>query len=472
MDTSKNLKNVTKNEIGGAYFNQKTKPRLMILPKQKSRKDGLCKVYIELSVTQKSEQNSKRKFKRVATSVRVAPEQWSIAKEEVKPSHPEHILLNRKLKESLNAVDGYVNTKIDGKAYSQPLPTELKTFEKYFDLKHRKTLISYLDDYINYRQLNSVRNTWKEFRTLKGRLERYQEHVNKILFFESIDFDFAESLKAWGKSIKLNPNTLKKTFDALGTFLNHFYNDQFKLNFYLKADFREKKFIKVSGTHTPDPSPLYGDEIKKLIAFKPTKPITYVNRKGEEKQLTLNGQYRIKNLFLLACCCGLRFSDLTSLKKANFIDDSIRIRASKTDNKKESNTLSIPILDVARNILNEIDYDITKIKLSNQKSNDYLTIVLKHIGVDTPTIDYEYSANGERKEKEVAKYDVVTFHSSRDTFITNMLIAGVDIPTIMSWTGHNKFETFKKYIRLSEQYLKTQHKKVINVFGEPVKRIE
>lgn len=460
------MKNVTKDDLDGAYSSPKTKPRLMTLQKQKSKKDGTVMIYVELSIDDRLKKKE-RKFKRVPTGIRVLPEQWSKAKEEIKQSHPAHVQLNRTLQEHLNSVQFYMHGKFVNEAYNKGLPSEMKTFEKYFDKSNRKTLISYLEDYIVYRQSDSVRGTWKEFRTLKGRLDRYEKHFNETLFFETIDFDFSEKLKTWSKTANLNPNTVKKTFDALSTFLTNYVNDQKKLGFTLSLDYREKKFSKVSGTHSQDPTPLYFDELKRIIDFIPTDPIEYTKiQKGKPVKLflTVNAQYKIKSLFILACSTGLRYGDLTSLKKSNFVGNTIKVRASKTDNNKSSKTLFIPIVPIADQILKEIGYDMSKIKLSNQKANDYLTVILRQLNIDTPTIKYEYSLNGDRKEIEIPKYDIITFHSGRDTFITNCLIAGVDVTTVMSWSGHSKYDTFKKYIKLSEEYLKTQHVKVNNLF--------
>lgn len=461
MSPKKPSQNVTNN---GAYSSPNEEVRLMILAKQKSRKDGLCTIYIEL--TSRDKISGKRTFKRVATKERIDPKYWSVAFEKVKDSHPNYKTINDRLEGSLTAVKAHIKGTFDA-PYRKDLPSELKTFERHFDQKNRKTLIEYLDDYIKHKQANSVRTTWKEYITLKGRLTAIEKHFGTTLYFESINFEFGDNLRSWSDATGLNPNTCKKTFDALKTFLNFYYNDQQKLNFTLSTDFRERKFSNVTGTHEDDPSPLYIDEIEKLKNFTPMVGLKYsemVDKQPVEKPLTINAQYRIKNLFLLACSTGLRFTDLVTLRKANFVNDTIVIRASKTDKGKSVKTLYIPIIKLSRDILTEIDYDLTKLKLSNQKANLYLTAILKHLAIDTPTIEYSYKMNGDRTEVEKPKFEIISFHSGRDTFITNMLIAGIDHITVMSWSGHTKFETFRKYVRLSENYLKTQHKQANKLF--------
>jgi integrase len=261
-----------------------------------------------------------------------------------------------------NIVD-YTTDKIRDTSYLNAIPTEVSTFERHFNRKQRKTVLEFLTEYIAIRKGNSVRGTWKEFRTLYGRLEGFQESNNQVLFFENINYDFADQLRVWAKKEELDPNTLKKTFDALSTFLNHYYDDQNKLNFILADHFRNRKFKVVSGTHSSEPSPLYPNEIKALINFTPTKPIKFKDFDGKDITLTVNGQYRVKNLFLLSCFTGIRFSDVLRLTKGSIQGDHIVFKASKTDTGKSSKTLYIPILEPVKDIMKEIKYDISKIKL-------------------------------------------------------------------------------------------------------------
>jgi hypothetical protein len=95
----------------------------------------------------------------------------------------------------------------------------------------------------------------------------------------------------------------------------------------------------------------------------------------------------------------------------------------------------------------------------------YLKPLLREAGITDLVKVYEYSLNGERTESDQSKCDIVTFHCGRDTFITNCLIGGAEIMTVMSWSGHRKFDTFRKYVKLSDSYKKTQHKKADEFFA-------
>ncbi len=467
IPTKFSKKRPAKTTLQSAYSTTNYDSRLMILPKQKSLKDGLCHIYVEITFKTKTPDGTSYQPKRLQAGVRIPPNFWSQAKERIKETYPDNYSLNNKIENAHKAVKEYCLHNIAEAPYLKAIPTELQIIEKTYSRKDKKTLLEYFKEYVEYRQTNSTRETWKGFRTINGRLERYQQHTNEVLFFESITFEWAERFKEFAKKIDLDPNTLKKHFEDMGTILNHYYSEQEKLGFTLTDDFRDKtKFRKVAGTHSSEPTPLYQKEIEALMNFQPKKDISFVNNKGEKEVITVNGQFRTKKLFLLSCFTGLRFSDVSSLKKGHIQDDTIVIKAQKTDRNKDAKNLHIPLFSYAKDILEEINFDIKKLKLANQTINKYLKVILKEIGIDTIMIDYSYSLTAERTEQDLPKYELVSFHSGRDTFITSCLIAGIDVPTVMSWSGHSKYETFKKYIRLSENYLKTQQRKADRFFNQ------
>ncbi|WP_276373739.1 phage integrase SAM-like domain-containing protein [Chryseolinea sp. H1M3-3] len=270
-----------------------------------------------------------------------------------------------------------------------------------------------------------LKNTAKGFITVKGRLERYEKSRNTTLYFESITKEWAEDFKEFAKEIELDPNTCKKTIEDFSTFLNHYFDDQRKHNIFLRADYKTEKIKKVPGTHSSEPSPLYPDEIKQLMLFNTDKfePVRYGDPETKTTiYVSPKAAHKVKHLFLLACFTGLRFSDVLRLSKGSNQNDHIVIRPTKTD-KKNAKTLFIPLLKEARNILESINYDISKIKLANPSANRALTQLLKQAGINTIVKEYSYNLNGERSEQDLPnKFDVVSFHSGRDTFITNSLI--------------------------------------------------
>jgi integrase len=88
----------------------------------------------------------------------------------------------------------------------------------------------------------------------------------------------------------------------------------------------------------------------------------------------------VLDYFLFSCLTGLRFTDIETLKKKHIIEDNyIELIMHKTHEK-----IIIPLLEKAKAILNHIDNDNEYIfcVLSNQKTNEYLKIIIERANID------------------------------------------------------------------------------------------
>ena len=139
---------------------------------------------------------------------------------------------------------------------------------------------------------------------------------------------------------------------------------------------------------------------------------------------------------------GLRFSDIQNLKPENIgIDGIIKTTAIKT--KKQ---VCIPIGNVTKLILKKYFPKLPRI-YSNQKFNDYLKIIAEQAGLfDEVTITH--SNGGVHTPYKYKKCDLVSTHTARRSFATNMMLDGVPIGQIMMITGHKTQESFFKYIKI------------------------
>lgn len=229
--------------IDGAYSVVNYGKRFMIIPLQKSRKTGYCKVYLEIDFRIKTENGEGRKQKRVDTLLTVKPSNWSKAKERAKSDVD---FINTQLDTiSINA-DIYLKSLKDS-AYSFALPSNIKEFEKRFEYAKQKNLVEFLDDFIISKQKNSGRNTWKSYRTLKGRLEKFQNHFKKTLYFQDINLPFGNTFRDFlFEVLKLNPNTVASTFSDFKAFMNYYHEDQQSFNVFITDDFKKGKFTSIN----------------------------------------------------------------------------------------------------------------------------------------------------------------------------------------------------------------------------------
>ena len=57
-----------------------------------------------------------------------------------------------------------------------------------------------------------------------------------------------------------------------------------------------------------------------------------------------------------------------------------------------------------------------------------------------------------RIEITVPKYELITSHTARKTFVTNSLILGMKEMVVRNITGHKKEESFRRYVKIAEDF--------------------
>ena len=94
--------------------------------------------------------------------------------------------------------------------------------------------------------------------------------------------------------------------------------------------------------------------------------------------------------------------------------------------------------------------------ISNQKMNDYLKEVCQLAGIDSKESKAQ-TKGGKRITKTFEKWQMVSTHTARRSFATNMYLLGIPALTIMQITGHRTEKAFMRYIKLDRE----QHAKVM-----------
>tara|TARA_R110002051_G_scaffold232889_3_gene294566 strand:+ start:199 stop:1452 length:1254 start_codon:yes stop_codon:yes gene_type:complete len=142
---------------------------------------------------------------------------------------------------------------------------------------------------------------------------------------------------------------------------------------------------------------------------------------------------RVKDCFIFSCYTGLSYVDVKELtihKITKGIDNQNWIF---TKREKTNESVKIPILPKAWDILEKykanIDIDGVLPLSSNQKTNSYLKEIAKDCGIQKN----------------------MTFHVARHTFATTVMLSnGVPIETVSKLLGHNKLSTTQIYARVVE----------------------
>jgi len=155
---------------------------------------------------------------------------------------------------------------------------------------------------------------------------------------------------------------------------------------------------------------------------------------------------RVRDLFLIGCYTGLRFSDFTELQPGNFKKTAEGKEFIEMMTRKTGVKVTIPVKSELREILSGYDYQPPK-AISNQNFNEYLKEVGELAGLIEPTMLTRFR-NGKRIDQTFPKYELMTTHTARRSFATNAYKAGVPVKYIMSVTGHKTEREFYKYVRI------------------------
>jgi integrase len=170
-------------------------------------------------------------------------------------------------------------------------------------------------------------------------------------------------------------------------------------------------------------------------------------------------QESIRDLFIIGCLTGLRYSDYSTLTKENFTGDFITKITKKTGKK-----VVIPMHDYVRKIYKKYDGEISK-GLSIQHFNRYIKLICKKVGIKDEIV-YNFIRGGKLITEKKQKWELISSHTARRSAATNMYLTGrMKTYEIMAITGHTTEKSFFRYIRV------TQDNIVKNIAGDNFFRI-
>lgn len=153
---------------------------------------------------------------------------------------------------------------------------------------------------------------------------------------------------------------------------------------------------------------------------------------------------RVRDMFVLTCNLGQRYSDMIRIDKTFFEFNKFSIIQQKTGTRA---VVDIDKFCVDRKmvyqILEKYNYQApctTDISCYNK----YLKYLMKAIGL-TDEIKRETKIAGLIRTENIPKYKLIGSHTGRRSFITLSLLRGVPLHEIMRASGHTSYSAFQRY---------------------------
>lgn len=159
--------------------------------------------------------------------------------------------------------------------------------------------------------------------------------------------------------------------------------------------------------------------------------------------------------FLLACYTGLRYSDLVSIRPQHLrpatdkLPAHLRLTAKKT-RAVVNVPLSAPALGIVTRLLAGELSSIKKNPITNPVLNRFLKELGQLAGIDAP-VEVIHYRGGVADVTTCPKYEKLTVHTARRTFVTLNLGKGMSAEFVMKLTGHTSYKSFQRYVNLTPQ---------------------
>jgi integrase len=380
-------------------------------------KDGLSLIMLVY-------QDKGKKFK-MSTKVKTYKSSWDGTR--IKGNSLEAVDGNKKLIE----LESHFNEiRKDALITGESYPIEI--VEKKFKVKISATndisqFFGYWDQFVQDSKATKTLGTIKHYGSTKTRLLSFEKWRKKPIVFEEINQYFYEKFLDYCMTeLGLLNNSIGQHVKNLKVFLNYLMNNEL-----LNHKFNLKGFK------------VYKEDID-IVHLTDDELMTVYNLKGLSPYLE-----RAKDYFCFECFTGLRFSDVGRIKRENIKHDFIEIRTQKT-----RDSLFIPLNQYALELINKYLPSCNGTTLftpiTNQKENAFLKQVAEIAELDEIVVIEKFSG-AKRFEIRKPKYNLVSTHTGRRTFITLSYEKGMKPEIIMKITGIKKWETLKKYLRISEK---------------------
>ncbi|WP_375433836.1 tyrosine-type recombinase/integrase [uncultured Hymenobacter sp.] len=285
-------------------------------------------------------------------------------------------------------------------------------------------LLAYKERHARTRRPNTV----KALGTLHNHLERYEQVTGQPLGYAGFTLQFWHDFTAYLlDTARLVDNSIAKHL----AHFKHFLADAQELGRNPLQDYKRWRWTR----RDPDVLALTRTELTALETVN-------VSMLPDARRLE-----NARALFLISAYTGLRFSDVAALKPEHQKGEWLQLTSQKTSGK-----LTVPLRgNRAVPLLAQLWAG--KIHpISNQKLNAYIKDVARLAGIDTPTEQVEYRGS-QRTSTTHPKYELISSHTGRRTYVTLSLEGGLSWETIMESTGHKDFKSFRRYIQVTPERL-------------------
>ena len=350
-------------------------------------------------------------------NIKIAETNWNKNKERVKRSYINAFEINKRLDLICNTIE-----KIYYDLINNDISISASVFSEKFDEKingvnRRTSFFDYANEFIETSKTSKTKETVSAYCCTINSLKEFQLHYRRRLDWNSFDHKFYDDYQKFQYNIKGNsPNLFGNRISQIKAILNQ--AKKLGLNKYVM--FKDYKVIRTKSKKE------------------------YLNHWLSDLDLTDNKRLeRVRDIFLVCCYTGVRFSEYKNLKQENIVlgkkGKSINYYSKKT--KKYINTICS---DLTLDLLKKYRFKLPDI--TGQKFNKYIKEICELARIDNVITVHTYKS-GKAITYQKKKFELIASHTARRSFITNLYKNNVPTSQIMVCTGHTKESTLLNYIQ-------------------------
>lgn len=363
---------------------------------------------------------------KLSTGEKIPPTEWNPNSQRPRRSYANNSTLAAyldKLEHDIKALQ--LTCKLEGKELtSDAIRSLMAKASGAGSVKKPTGFYEVYNEYLTLKQGKLADSFLTKMETLRKLIQDFEKRHAYPITFESVNLDFHERFTSY---LTRDRGQLDSTSNKYVALLKLFMNWSLKLKKHKSVDFKDSDF-----KSTPVDSELIALTLDEVMAL-------FKLELKEGSRL-----YHVREFFCFQCFTGLRYSEVVAITEGNVRGDELYFREHKTK------ALRVKALNQqALTILQRNGYAFRGI--SNQKLNKYLKELGQLAGVTAPVQVVKYRGS-ERIEIVKPKFEFMTTHVARASFITISLQLNVPVEVVKRDTGHASDASFRRYIRFAEGY--------------------
>lgn len=307
----------------------------------------------------------------------------------------------------------------------------LLTDDTIIENKQQLPVFDFFENFIQIKRENKKVNIERIFlymRTLRL-LRDFQYETKELVAFERFDEQFSIKFRRFlEEQMRYAPNTIQSVFKVIRAVLNNAVTKNHNVNKEYKS---------------PDFMPEGEETFSIALTINQVEALFHYDF-SKNKKLD-----RVRDLFIIGCYTGLRFSDFSRLGNEHLQGRFLSIVQEKTK-KKNPMPVIIPVLEPVKKIFEKYDYKLPN-DISNQKMNEYLKEMAKETNIFNEIVSYKKTVEGKVKSISNPQHEEITTHTARRTYCTMSYKLGVPTQSIMKISGHKTETAFLRYLKVTNE---------------------